>query len=137
MPAPKRRSCSLRENDFFACLGAREKVHADELRPADLHLAVLLRYRFPPIQVQSQRHEGWQALATHCDDGGFSGGNMERPALKRLMADIEEGKINTVVVYKVDRFTRSLADFAKIIEKFDAKQVSFVSFAWEIFAVGA
>ena len=77
--------------------------------------------------IQSQRHEGWHALAAHYDDGGFSGGNMERPALKRLMADIQEGKINTVVVYKVDRLTRSLADFAKIIEKFDAHKVSFVS----------
>lgn len=77
--------------------------------------------------IQSQRHEGWHALATHYDDGGFSGGNMERPALKRLMADTHEGKINTVVVYKVDRLTRSLADFAKIIEKFDAEKVSFVS----------
>ncbi len=77
--------------------------------------------------IQSQRHEGWQAVHTRYDDGGFSGGNMDRPALKRLMADIGEGKINTVVVYKVDRLTRSLADFAKIIEQFDAMQVSFVS----------
>src|SRR5580658_4612176 len=77
--------------------------------------------------IQSQRHEGWHALAAHYDDGGFSGGNMERPALKRLMADIQEGKVNTVVVYKVDRLTRSLADFAKIIEKFDAQKISFVS----------
>lgn len=77
--------------------------------------------------IRSQRLEGWQALTTKYDDGGFSGGNMERPALKRLMADIQEAKINTVVVYKVDRLTRSLADFAKIIERFDAKQVSFVS----------
>lgn len=77
--------------------------------------------------IRSQRHEGWQALTTKYDDGGFSGGNMERPGLKSLMADIEEGKINTVVVYKVDRLTRSLADFAKIIEQFDAQKVSFVS----------
>lgn len=77
--------------------------------------------------IRSQRHEGWQALTTKYDDGGFSGGNMERPALKRLMADIHGGKIDTVVVYKVDRLTRSLADFAKMIEKFDAKQVTFVS----------
>jgi DNA invertase Pin-like site-specific DNA recombinase len=77
--------------------------------------------------ILSQRHEGWHALTTKYDDGGFSGGNIERPALKRLMADIQEGKIDTVVVYKVDRLTRSLADFAKIIEGFDAKQVSFVS----------
>jgi DNA invertase Pin-like site-specific DNA recombinase len=77
--------------------------------------------------IQSQRHEGWHALAARYDDGGFSGGNIERPALKRLMADIQDGKINTVVVYKVDRLTRSLADFAKLIEKFDAHKVSFVS----------
>ncbi len=77
--------------------------------------------------ILSQRHEGWQALTAKYDDGGFSGGTMDRPALKRLMSDIATGKINTVVVYKVDRLTRSLADFAKIIELFDSKQVSFVS----------
>jgi len=77
--------------------------------------------------IQSQRHEGWHALSAQYDDGGFSGGNMERPALKRLMDDIRDGKVNTVVVYKVDRLTRSLADFAKIVEQFDALEVSFVS----------
>jgi DNA invertase Pin-like site-specific DNA recombinase len=77
--------------------------------------------------IRSQTHEGWQVIPTHYDDGGFSGGNMERPTLKQLMADIEGGKVNTIVVYKVDRLTRSLADFAKIIEKLDSKQVSFVS----------
>jgi site-specific DNA recombinase len=77
--------------------------------------------------ILSQRHEGWQALTAQYDDGGFSGGTMERPALKRLITDIAAGKINTVVVYKVDRLTRSLADFAKIIEQFDQRQVSFVS----------
>jgi DNA invertase Pin-like site-specific DNA recombinase len=77
--------------------------------------------------IKSQQHEGWQAVPAHYDDGGYSGGNMERPGLKRLMADIQQGKINTVVVYKVDRLTRSLADFAKIIEQFDKLGVSFVS----------
>jgi site-specific DNA recombinase len=77
--------------------------------------------------ILSQRHEGWNTISTHYDDGGFSGGNMQRPALTRLMEDIRAGKVNTVVVYKVDRLTRSLADFAKIIEQFDAMQVSFVS----------
>jgi site-specific DNA recombinase len=77
--------------------------------------------------IRSQKHEGWTLIATKYDDGGFSGGNMDRPALRALMADIAEGKINTVVVYKVDRLTRSLADFAKIIEQFDSKGVSFVS----------
>jgi site-specific DNA recombinase len=77
--------------------------------------------------IASQKHENWRALNTHYDDGGYSGGSMERPALQQLLADIDTGKIDTVVVYKVDRLTRSLADFAKIIERFDARQVSFVS----------
>src|SRR5690242_6912351 len=77
--------------------------------------------------IASQRHEGWVALRTRYDDGGFSGGTMERPGLKRLLVDISEGKIDTLVVYKVDRLTRSLADFAKIIEVFDKNKVSFVA----------
>jgi DNA invertase Pin-like site-specific DNA recombinase len=77
--------------------------------------------------ITSQRHEGWHVLGAHYDDGGFSGGSMERPALHRLLEDIAAGKVDTVVVYKVDRLTRSLADFAKIIEIFDTRQVSFVS----------
>ena len=75
----------------------------------------------------SQKHEGWHLLPDRYDDGGFSGGNMDRPALKRLLADIDAGLIDTVVVYKVDRLTRALADFAKIVEAFDAQGVSFVS----------
>jgi len=75
----------------------------------------------------SQKHEGWTALGNRYDDGGFSGGTMERPALNQLLCDIKAAKIDTVVVYKVDRLTRSLADFAKIIEIFDAHHVSFVS----------
>jgi DNA invertase Pin-like site-specific DNA recombinase len=77
--------------------------------------------------VRSQKHEGWRALPQLYDDPGFSGGNMERPALKRLLADIVAKKVDVVVVYKVDRLTRSLADFAKIVEVFDASAVSFVS----------
>jgi len=77
--------------------------------------------------VKSQRHEGWQLIATHYDDGGFSGGNMDRPALNHLMADIHAGKVSVLVVYKVDRLTRSLADFAKLVEQFDKFGVSFVS----------
>tara|TARA_R110000787_G_scaffold71920_24_gene160220 strand:+ start:302 stop:1978 length:1677 start_codon:yes stop_codon:yes gene_type:complete len=77
--------------------------------------------------VASQRHEGWKALPDLYDDGGFSGGTMERPGLRKLLADIDAGKVHVVVVYKVDRLTRSLADFAKIVEAFDAKGVSFVS----------
>ena len=77
--------------------------------------------------VRSQRHEGWIILPQLYDDAGYSGGTMERPALKRLLADITAHRIDAVVVYKVDRLTRSLADFAKIVEVFDAHGVSFVS----------
>src|SRR5215210_318991 len=77
--------------------------------------------------VTSQKHEGWRALANVYDDGGFSGGSMERPGLTRLLADIASGTVAIVVVYKVDRLTRSLTDFARIVEVFDRYQVSFVS----------
>jgi site-specific DNA recombinase len=77
--------------------------------------------------ILSQKHEGWNVLSNHYDDGGFSGGTLERPGLKQLLNDIRASKVDTVVVYKVDRLTRSLADFAKIIEIFDAHKVSFVS----------
>ena len=77
--------------------------------------------------IHSQRHEGWVLARTRYDDGGFSGGNMERPALQRLLADIQGGRIDIIVVYKVDRLTRSLADFARLVEIFDAQGASFVS----------
>src|SRR3954469_21617025 len=77
--------------------------------------------------IKSQRHEGWVALPAHYDDGGYSGGTMDRPALRQLLEDIHEKRVDVVVVYKVDRLTRSLADFAKIVEVFDAQHVSFVS----------
>src|SRR6202050_5606446 len=65
--------------------------------------------------IQSQKHEGWTVVPDHYDDGGFSGGTMERPALRQLLRDIQEHKIDTLVVYKVDRLTRSLMDFSKMI----------------------
>ncbi len=77
--------------------------------------------------IKSQKHEGWTLIPDLYDDGGISGGTMERPALKRLLADIEAGRVDTVVVYKVDRLTRSLSDFSKIVSVFDARGVSFVS----------
>jgi DNA invertase Pin-like site-specific DNA recombinase len=77
--------------------------------------------------IVSQRQEGWRALPTRYDDGGYSGGSMERPALKRLLEDVQASKLNIIIVYKVDRLTRSLADFAKIVEALDARGVSFVS----------
>jgi DNA invertase Pin-like site-specific DNA recombinase len=77
--------------------------------------------------IASQRHEGWKLIATAYDDGGFSGGRMDRPALQKLLNDVHANKIDAVVVYKVDRLTRSLTDFAKIVDVFDAQDVSFVS----------
>src|SRR6202158_4301164 len=77
--------------------------------------------------VQSQRHEGWKCLPVRYDDGGFTGGNMDRPALRRLLADVEAGQIDCVVTYKVDRLSRSLLDFARIIGMFEKHHVAFVS----------
>jgi site-specific DNA recombinase len=77
--------------------------------------------------IASQRAEGWTCLPYQYSDGGFTGGNMDRPALRRLLADIEAGKIDCVVVYKVDRLSRSLLDFAKMMETFNKARVSFVS----------
>ena len=77
--------------------------------------------------IKSQAHEGWVCLKDQYDDGGYSGGSMERPALQRLLEDVRHRKLDVIVVYKVDRLTRSLADFAKLVELFDAHQVSFVS----------
>jgi len=77
--------------------------------------------------IKSQASQGWKALSQEYDDPAYSGGNLERPALKRLLRDIESGRIDVIVVYKIDRLTRSLADFAKLVETFDAKSISFVA----------
>lgn len=77
--------------------------------------------------IASQKSEGWVPVLEQYDDGGFSGGNMDRPALNRLLDDIKAGKVHTVVVYKIDRLTRSLMDFSKLVEVFDAHGVTFVS----------
>ena len=77
--------------------------------------------------ITSQRAEGWQIIPTKYQDGGYSGGNMERPALQRLLTDIKDGKVHTIVVYKIDRLTRSLMDFAKLVDIFDEYGVTFVS----------
>ena len=77
--------------------------------------------------IKSQAHEGWRLIPDHYDDGGLSGAALDRPALQNLLADVRAGKITVVVVYKVDRLTRSLADFAKLVELFDQQWVSFVS----------
>lgn len=77
--------------------------------------------------IKSQAHEGWRLVPERYDDGGLSGASLDRPALQMLLSDIDAGSIDVVVVYKVDRLTRSLADFAKLVEVFDQHQVSFVS----------
>src|ERR1700719_3197783 len=77
--------------------------------------------------IKSQEHEGWRLVPDRYNDGGFSGASLDRPALQQLLADVRAGKITIVVVYKVDRLTRSLADFAKLVELFDEFRVSFVS----------
>src|SRR2546427_9652435 len=77
--------------------------------------------------IKSQAHEGWGLIPDHYDDGGLSGASLDRPALQTLLSDVRAGKVTIVVVYKVDRLTRSLADFAKLVELFDQHGVSFVS----------
>jgi site-specific DNA recombinase len=77
--------------------------------------------------IKSQASQGWKALPQRYDDPAYSGGNLDRPALKKLLADIDARKIDVVVVYKIDRLTRSLADFAKLVEAFDARSISFVA----------
>jgi DNA invertase Pin-like site-specific DNA recombinase len=77
--------------------------------------------------ILSQRHEGWTLVPEHYDDGGFTGGNMERPGLRQILADVKAGRVDVIVVYKVDRLTRALSDFAKIVDVLDAAGASFVS----------
>ena len=85
------------------------------------------QYDASQAYIRSQAHAGWTLLRAKYDDGGFSGGTTDRPALQRLLGDVRAGKIDVLVVYKVDRLTRSLADFAKLVELFDKHNVSFVS----------
>src|SRR3954467_14092838 len=85
------------------------------------------QYDAAQAYIRSQAHAGWSLLRGKYDDGGFSGGHTDRPALQRLLADVGAGRVDVIVVYKVDRLTRSLADFAKLVELFDTHSVSFVS----------
>ena len=77
--------------------------------------------------IQSQKHLGWTLIQTSYDDGGFSGGSLDRPALQQLLSDVEAGEIDCVVVYNVDRLSRSLLDFARLMDRFDQRLISFVS----------
>src|SRR5205809_3536345 len=85
------------------------------------------QYEASQAYIRSQAHAGWALIRSKYDDGGFSGGNTDRPALQRLLEDVRARKVDIIVVYKVDRLTRSLADFAKLVELFDEHGVSFVS----------
>ncbi len=85
------------------------------------------QYDAASAYIKSQAHAGWALIRSRYDDGGYSGGSTDRPDLQRLLDDIRARKIDVIVVYKVDRLTRSLADFAKLVELFDAQGVSFVS----------
>ena len=85
------------------------------------------QYDAASAYIKSQAHAGWTLIRSRYDDGGYSGGSTDRPDLQRLLEDIRARKIDVIVVYKVDRLTRSLADFAKLVELFDAHRVSFVS----------
>src|SRR3989475_8131403 len=131
------------------CMAARNSIMAGEPRPgcSGKELSSILRcaiytrksteegleQEFNSLDAQreageayvaSQKSEGWLCLSARYDDGGFTGGNMERPALKRLLADIDDGLIEAVIVYKVDRLSRSLLDFARMMECFDKRQIS-------------
>src|SRR3954465_5352415 len=85
------------------------------------------QYEASSAYIKSQAHAGWTLIRSRYDDGGYSGGSTDRPALQRLLSDVKPRKIDVIVVYKVDRLTRSLADFAKLVELFDGHGVSFVS----------
>ena len=85
------------------------------------------QYDASQAYIRSQAHAGWSLIRCKYDDGGFTGGNIDRPALQRLLDDVRSGKIDIILAYKVDRLARSLADFAKLVELFDQHNVSFVS----------
>ena len=81
--------------------------------------------------IKSQKHLGWTLVSTRYDDGGFSGSSMERPALQKLLEDVDERRIDCIIVYKVDRLSRSLLDFARLMDRFDQRSISFVSVTQE------
>jgi DNA invertase Pin-like site-specific DNA recombinase len=104
----------------------RQRVSTDQGLEQDFN-SLDAQYDASQAYIRSQVHASWTLIRTKYDDGGFSGGNTDRPALQRLLADVRAGRIDVIVVYKVDRLTRSLADFAKLVELFDKHSVSFVS----------
>jgi site-specific DNA recombinase len=114
------------KNAKSVCCAIYARVSTDHGLEQDFN-SLDAQYDASQAYIRSQAHAGWTLLRTKYDDGGFSGGNTDRPALQRLLEDVRAGKIDVIVVYKVDRLTRSLADFAKLVELFDRHSVSFVS----------
>src|SRR5258707_9340679 len=115
----------MKMNEVMGC-AVCTRVSDDQGLDRDLNW-LDAKYDAAEAYIRSQAHAGWLLLPNRYDDGGFSGGNTDRPSLQRLLDDISTGKINVVVVYKVDRLTRSLADFAKLVDLFDRHRVSFAS----------
>jgi DNA invertase Pin-like site-specific DNA recombinase len=116
---------SVKHNKTVRC-AIYARVSTDQGLEQDFN-SLDAQYDASQAYIRSQVHAGWMLIRTKYEDGGFSGGNTERPALQRLLADVRAGKIDVIVVYKVDRLTRSLADFAKLVELFDKHGISFVS----------
>jgi DNA invertase Pin-like site-specific DNA recombinase len=116
MKAPVRKTCCA----VYTRVSTDERLTM-EFNSLDAQREAALSY------IQSQKHEGWMAMGDRYDDGGFSGGTMERPALQRLLRDVESGALDVIVVYKVDRLSRSLTDFARIVGIFESHSVPFVS----------
>jgi site-specific DNA recombinase len=108
------------------CCAIYTRVSADQGLEQEFN-SLDAQYDASLAYIRSQAHAGWTLLRAKYDDGGFSGGNTDRPALQRLLEDVRAGEVEVIVVYKVDRLTRSLADFAKLVELFDKHNVSFVS----------
>lgn len=115
----------MKMNEVMGC-AVYTRVSDDQGLDRDFN-SLDAQYDAAEAYIRSQAHAGWLLLPNRYDDGGFSGGNTDRPSLQRLLDDISTGKINVVVVYKVDRLTRSLADFAKLVDLFDRHRVSFAS----------
>ena len=114
-PPPRKVRCAV------YCRKSSEEGLAQAFNSLDAQREACLAY------IDSQRHEGWIAIDDRYDDGGFSGGTLDRPALQRLLRDIEAGKVDTVVCYKIDRLSRSLVDFTKLVDKLDTYSISLVS----------
>src|SRR6202049_4221527 len=121
----RRRHHEVRINESGS-LAIYTRVSTDQGLEQDFN-SLDAQYEASQAYIRSQAHAGWKLLRAKYDDGGFSGGHTDRPAPQRLLEDVRSGKIDVIVVYKVDRLTRSLADFAKLVELFDKHNVSFFS----------